>query len=138
MVNELKDKLANDIQQIENGYKDAYTLYIELKDLSKFIGDCLSQIEEQVIDEVGNEKLQYGGYEIETRKGSKRYLFNHIDNIKQLKDKMKHLENLHKIAYDRQIKNLEPLVNAETGELVEPAVVKYSKDSVVVKKAKKI
>ena len=138
MVNELKDKLANDIQQIENGYKDAYTLYIELKDLSKFIGDCLSQIEEQVIDEVGNEKLQYAGYEIETRKGSKRYLFNHIDSIKRLKDKMKHYENLHKIAYDRQSKGLEPLVDAETGELIEPAFVKYSKDSVVVKKAKKI
>ena len=136
MINELKDKLANDIQQIENGEKYAYTLYVKLKDLSKFIGDCLSQIEEQVIDEVGNEKLQYAGYEIETRKGSKRYSFNHIEDIKRLKDKMKHLENLHKIAYDRQIKNLEPLVNAETGELVEPAVVKYSKDSVVVKKAK--
>lgn len=138
MILEFKENIAEAIDKVEQGYKDAYPVYVELKDLVKFITSCLSQIEEQVIEEVGDQKLTYSGYEIERRKGSPRYSFNHIHSIKQLQSQIKDLENLHKLAYDRQSKGLEPIVDADTGEIVEAAVVKYTKDSIVIKQSKEI
>lgn len=136
MILQFKENIAEAIDKVELGYKDAYPVYIELKDLVKFLTSCLSQIEEQVIEEIGDERLNYGGYEIQRRNGSPRYSFNHIDNIKQLQSQIKDLEKIHKLAYDRQKKGLEPIVDANTGEVIEPAIVKFSKDSIVLKKAK--
>jgi 5-methylthioribose kinase len=136
MILQFKENIVEAIDKVEQGYKDAYPVYIELKDLVKFLTACLSQIEEQVIEEIGDERLTYAGYEIQRRNGSPRYSFNHIDNIKQLQSQIKDLEKIHKLAYDRQKKGLEPIVDANTGELVEPAIVKYTKDSIVLKKAK--
>lgn len=136
MITQFKEDIAEAIEKVESGYKTAYPVYIELKDLVRFLTDAMSQIEEQVFEEIADEKMTYEGYQIEKRNGSIRWDFSHIDSIKKLKQQIKDIEVMHKLAYDRERKGLEPIVDAETGEFVEPAVAKYTKDSIVVTKKK--
>ena len=137
MIIEFKELIAEAIDKVEKGDKYAYPVYVELKDLVKFLTDAMSQIEEQVFEEIGDGKMEYEGYQVEKRNGSIRWDFSHIDSIKQLKQQIKDLEVMHKIAYERDRKGLEPIINAETGELIEPAIAKFTKDAIVVSKAKK-
>lgn len=137
MITEFKELIAEAIEKVEQGDKYAYPVYVELKDLTKFLTDAMSQIEEQVFEEIGDEKMEYEGYQVEKRNGSIRWDFSHIDSIKQLKQKIKDLEVMHKIAYERDRKGLEPIIDSETGELIEPAIAKFTKDAIVVSKAKK-
>ena len=137
MIIEFKELIAEAIDAVEKGDKYAYPVYVELKDLVKFLTDAMSQIEEDVLEEVKDGKIEYAGYQIEKRDGSIRWDFSRIESIKKLKQQIKDIEILHKLAYDRERKGLEPIVDAETGEFVQPAIAKYTKDSIVITKAKK-
>ena len=137
MITEFKENIAEAIDAVEKGDKYAYPVYVELKDLVKFLTDAMSQIEEDVLEELKDGKIEYDGYQIEKRDGSIRWDFSRIESIKKLKQQIKDIEILHKVAYDRERKGLEPMINAETGELIEPAIAKFTKDAIVVSKAKK-
>ena len=134
--NEISYIIADAVENVEQGYRDAYALYAELKQVEKTIKEAMSQIEEQVFEEIQDSKVSYHQYEIEKRKGSIRWDFSHIPTIAELKQKIKDVEVMHKLAYDRERKGLEPFVDSETGEFIEAAVAKYTKDSIIVKKKK--
>lgn len=137
MISDFKDYVGSKIEKIENGEIESYPFYIQLKNLEKVIKEAYTQIESVVIDDIGNEKMSFEGFQIEKRNGSKRWNFSHLDSHIQLKNKLKDVENLHIMAYDRQTKGLEPLIDSETGEVIEPASLSYTKDSLVVTKLKK-
>lgn len=132
----LKIAVNMEIQKILDGETKSYPAYIELKRLERFVKDAYLKIEETVLDDIGDSRVEYEGYELQSKKGTKRWVFNHIDKYVSLKNKIKSVEELHKMAHDRFANGLEPLVDAETGEIIEPATVNYTKDSLILKKAK--
>ena len=79
MILEFKELIEEAIKKVKQGDKYAYPVFIELKDLVNFLTDAIEQIEEEVIEEVEDGKMQYGGYEIQ--KFTKDFIV--IKNLKQ-------------------------------------------------------
>ena len=65
MIIEFKELIEEAIKKVKQGDKYAYPVFIELKDLVNFLTDAMEQIEEQVIEEIGDDKMEYDDYEIQ-------------------------------------------------------------------------
>ena len=66
--------------------------------------------------------------------------FDHIpaytDTKIELKSKLKSIESAAKLAYDNQAKGRPELIDAETGEVIEAAVLSYADDTIAFTKIK--
>jgi len=138
MYEKLKNDIAFEIDKIEEGLTDAYPLYVKIRDLENFLKEVVTQISEFVLDETEGQTIEFEGYQLEKRNGSKRWDFSGLSVHAKTKDKLREIEKLHKLAYERSVKGLDPLYDSETGEIIEPAGLKFSKDTVVLKKLKNL
>ena len=119
-------KLSAFAEAIENGQTNPLNAYIELYQFSELIDEMLEQVKEQALEErrkYGKEEVIKNGFKIELGTGRKMWYYGDSKRWNELNDKRKmHEELMQKATMGAQI------ADAETGEMVEPAELKFSKD----------
>lgn len=101
----------------------------------KHIENCVKQCRDDVYADVYNEVCKYEKEElkekgIELRKGKITWGFKSISLWNELIEKRKRIEDLAKSAY----KHGAAIYDTESGEEIQPAEPKYSKDVIIYKK----
>ena len=115
-------------EAIENGQTNPLAAYIELYRFSDLIEEMLDKVKEQAIEErrkYGKEEVIKNGYKIDLINGRKLWYYGHSKRWNELNDSRKMYEELmQKATFGAQI------ADAETGEMVERAELKFANDSI--------
>jgi hypothetical protein len=133
--------LMKEMDKVEQGLTCPIELATRIKSLQTVLDDCQKQLKEYLFDELeGREAIEMNGYKVEKRNGRKMWKFDHIPAYAQvkseMKDRLKGIEDTAKLAYDNQIKGRAELVDADTGEIIEPAHLTYTADTIAFIKVK--
>lgn len=127
------DLLANGlIAPLLNGYVDALTMLSKLAHLTKVVDIATEKIKEVAIAE----RLKYdksptiNGIEIGYNKGKSNFSFENSPIITDLENRLKSLKEISKSLTKN---NQKMAIDAENGEVIYPAKVTYSKDSLTIK-----
>lgn len=130
----IKNNLAETVQKVEDGAFNPLEAYAHLKDMEKFVKDCILQIEPLAHEEAGNyneKTFSEFGFEITKRNGSITYDYN---NDAEYKEKYKALADYKKLLTSAS-KLGKAIVDEDTGEIFQPCPVKSgAKDSLIIKK----
>lgn len=127
-----KEIMSNETTRVKNGERSALDLYAKLKEVEKHAQECLKIIKDDVISEAekyGEKSFTDFGYEFEFRDGRRNFDFKNIDEWVKLKSELSVIEKRAKAAAEID----GAYVDEETGEVIEPCIVTYSKPSLVVK-----
>lgn len=115
-------------EAIENGQTNPLAAYTELYRFSDLIESMLDKVKEQAIEErrkYGKEEVIKNGYKIDLINGRKLWYYGHSKRWNELNDSRKMYEELmQKATFGAQI------ADAETGEMVERAELKFASDSI--------
>lgn len=114
--------------KIMSGEVSAIDAYIQLYTAKKEIERQIDEVKELAIlerERYGKEQIIRNGFEVELARGRAIWKYDNVSSWKALKDKMKDIE---KLAQQVATKNVE-IVDAETGEVIEPATVSYTADT---------
>ena len=115
-------------EAIENGQTNPLAAYTELYRFSDLIESMLDKVKEQAIEErrkYGKEEVIKNGYKIELTNGRKLWYYGDSKRWNELNNSRKMYEELmQKATFGAQI------ADAETGEMVERAELKFSSDSI--------
>lgn len=112
--------------QVAEGNKNPLDAYVELKILLSEVQDALSSIEPLAIEErikYGKENLVRRGFLIEYSDGTPRYSYKHYGAWAEASESVKKIEEMMK----QSAKLGKTIVDDGTGEIIEPAVVTYTK-----------
>lgn len=119
-------------QQVLNGDYNALKLYGELADLEKAIKKAKAEILEDAIIEFekhGEKSVSANGFEI-SKSQSGRYDYSDNADWNKLQSNIKELEKKMQAAY----KGGGEILDNDTGEIIEPATYKASKEGLKFKK----
>lgn len=102
---------------------------IKLKAFKNIVDSAIKQVEEDSITEAdkygkGEHKIMNVGFQV--KDGSRRYDFTNDSTYNDLKQQLKDRE-----AFLKGI--TKEMVDPETGELIQPPVINYTKESITVK-----
>lgn len=123
-------------QKVFNGETEALPLYIELHSLSETLEDVMAGIKSTALEEARRRKGQtFMGVEIGYAEGKRSFDFSLIEPIQKVQEQLQELKERHKNAALQVEKGL-LAVDKDTGELIQPAVVKYGEPSIVLKRPK--
>ena len=115
-------------EAIENGQTNPLAAYTELYRFSDLIEAMLDKVKEQAIEErrkYGKEEVIKNGYKIDLINGRKLWYYGHSKRWNELNDSRKMYEELmQKATFGAQI------ADADTGEMVERAELKFANDSI--------
>ena len=132
--------LSKSIDSVENGETCPLELDLELRELAILIQAAQAQIKGFVVDEVqlhGTKNVN--GFNYTFKKGAKKWTHktSKIVTFETLnKEKLRLYKSEAEQAYQRAVKGLEPLIDSDTGEVIEPAELSYLRDTYSVTKAK--
>jgi len=131
MINQL---LSDSVQSVLDGNTSALEAYGYFKEVEKHLAKCIAEIESGAMLEAETYKGQtFKGYEVSVRSGYAQYNYEANEGYKEMKDRLKTLEDRLKIA----AKNNMAYIDAESGEVFEPVPIKgYTKDSIILKVCK--
>lgn len=132
-MEQIKRTIADTVQQVVNGEQDALLIYKEIVDFEKFIKECKEQILDEVIAEAQKYKektFEHKGFRFQLNEGRRTYDFKHIPAWVEAYSKLKEIEERHKNASANE--KIGMIVD-DNGEIIQPAVVKYSKPSLTIK-----
>jgi serine/threonine-protein kinase RIO1 len=124
--------LSSFSQAIEDGNVNPLRAFIELKNLSDMIFSMQDSIKEAAINEYmkyGKEDLVIDGYKIEKMNGRKIWKYDHSSAWQAANERRKTLEMLMQKAH-----NGSSIVDGDTGEIIEPAVVTYTSETLKLTK----
>lgn len=113
---------------VVSGEMSAIDAYIELYEHKKAIEDQLATIKELAIlerEKYGKEEITRKGYRIELAKGRSIWNYKSVGAWVELTSRLKDIE---KMAQQVATKNVE-IVLPDTGEVIEPATVTYTADT---------
>lgn len=115
-------------EAIENGQTNPLAAYTELYRFSDLIESMLDKVKEQAIEErrkYGKEEVIKNGYKIDLINGRKLWYYGHSKRWNELNESRRMYEELmQKATFGAQI------ADADTGEMVERAELKFSSDSI--------
>ena len=115
-------------EAIENGQTNPLAAYTELYRFSDLIESMLDKVKEQAIEErrkYGKEEVVKNGYKIDLINGRKLWYYGHSKRWNELNESRRMYEELmQKATFGAQI------ADAETGEMVERAELKFANDSI--------
>lgn len=122
------------VQNVIDGVESPIKAYAVLKTQKEHIEKCLEEIGEEVNHATENYEKHFTehGFKFEKRSGGKYYDFSDIREWKNKKDELVKMESNYKAAYSNYEKGQQSVT--EDGELVPLPVVKFKKDSLIVKK----
>jgi hypothetical protein len=108
-------------------------VYIELKNLETFVKECKDLVQLDALGEAEKYKGQiFNGYEVDVRSVGGRYTYDHIDEIAALKERLKEMEKAAQDSYKLSAKG-SIAMNAQTGEVTEPAHYKEGSTAIILK-----
>ncbi len=120
------------IAPLLNGYCDPLTMMSKIAHLQKVCDIATEKIKDLAI----NERLKFeksptiNGVEFGYMSGKSNYDFSNSQIIVDAENRLKSLKEIAKAL----TKNKQPMaIDAENGEVISPAIVKYSKDSLTIK-----
>lgn len=116
-------KLASEAQE---GDVDALDAYIQLKLALSELTDAVESITPLAIDQrlkYGKENLVRNGFLVEYSEGTPRYSYKHYSGWYQISEQLKAVEEMMK----QSAKLNKAIVDEQTGEVIEPAKVTYTK-----------
>ena len=120
------------IAPLLNGYVDPLTMYSKIAHIQKICDLATEKIKELAI----NERLKFeksptiNGIEFGYMSGKSNYDFSNSQIIVDAENRLKSLKEIAKSL----TKNKQQMaIDAENGEVISPAIVKYSKDSLTIK-----
>jgi hypothetical protein len=130
-IQESLDRLSGDAEQ---GNICPLETYMNFKELNDFISDRIDVIKPSALKEAEKYKGDvngYNGYIVDVREVGGKYDYSHIDEIAQLKERIKELEKSAQNAYKIGL-NGGAVVNGD-GEEVIPANYKSGTTAIVLK-----
>lgn len=119
---------------VEMGNGSALRAYVALKEIADHVEQVLDQIKYVAVEErrrYGKENPIIDGMQIELAAGRKLWKYDHSSSWKALNERRKTLEELMQKAY-----NGASIVDGETGEEIEPAVLTFTADTIRLTKPK--
>ena len=127
-MDKIEDYIAKRLTDVESGNSEALVLFAELDGLEKLIKGAKDQIKNDALDEAADygKSFELKGYKFELRAGRRNYDYSHIPKWVELNNSRKELEDLSKKAEKVEIYDAD-------GERIEPPVVTYSSDSLIIK-----
>jgi hypothetical protein len=114
--------------RILNGEVSALDAYIELYEAKKLIEEQLDEIRDLAIQErekYGKESPMRNGYLVEIAPGRKNWNYKGVSAWNSVKARLTDIEKMAQMAY-----NGAEVTDKETGEVVEPAELSFTKDSI--------
>jgi hypothetical protein len=134
-MKDLQERLSNTVQSCLDGDFSSLEAYCEMKQLEKHLKTCLDKIQEEALQEAGQEEKEFSkfGYNIMYRNGSGKWSFKGIKKWEFMKAEQK--AELKKLQDDliNKAQNTDGF-SEETGEVFEELPVKkYDKDSLIIK-----
>lgn len=121
-------------ESVEQGLCNPLVAYVSLKKLSDLIDDCKDSIRHLAISErmkYGKEVLVKDGFEISIVEGRKLMSYEHDSTWAEYKSALKTHEMLMS-----QVASGAEIIDARTGELIQPAKITYSAETLRITKAK--
>jgi hypothetical protein len=104
-----------------------------LKNLEALCKELKDQIQPDALHEADAFKGQiYHGYQIDVREVGGRYTYDHIDEISDLKARLKDLEKSAQLSY-KMSANGSIMMNEQTGEVTSPAHYKGGSTAIILK-----
>jgi hypothetical protein len=132
------DKLERDVTQ---GYIPATFAVLQLKQMSKMMGEVIKNIEEMAKDELtGTDYYQHGDYKITYKQGSKTVDYSGCEEVEVLEGHLKGCKLKLKLALEgveKGVTQVQPghcFVDSD-GEILKLPKWKYNKSSIVLTKA---
>ena len=122
------------VQKVEEGLVNPLDAFIELRTIESALKDAIASVTDAACEErrsYGKEEIVRQGSIVELVEGSPRYSYKHIPQWTALKEKMKGIEQMSKMASS----NLTGYVVDENGEEVEAAEVTYTKPYIKLRSA---
>jgi hypothetical protein len=117
-----------DMTQILNGEVSALDAYIELYEAKKLIEEQLDEIRDLAIQErerYGKESPMRNGYLVELAPGRKSWNYKGVSAWNSVKARLTEIEKMAQMSY-----NGAEVIDKESGEVVEPAELSFTKDSI--------
>ena len=125
--------LHNDVME---GNINPLSARLALKALAEQLDEVIDAVHVLAVQEAGKyagKQFDFEGFVIEKRAGTSRWSYPSFTPYNIAKDRAKGLEDLMKQVRHSGVS----LVDAETGEVVPPADVTYSKETIAIKGGKK-
>jgi len=133
------DLLSAAVQSAVDGEASALEVFALLKTEEKKMQDFFDKAKEQIEEAALNEantftekSFEFKNYKIEKRQGRAIYNYKNVGIWNRLKEKMSTIEKLSKLASESRNFG-KTIVDDDTGEVIEPCEVKYSKDVLIIK-----
>jgi len=127
----MKDQINKAVAEVLEGVADPLEVYAFLYDLEKYISEAKKSVQEYAIHEAekfGQKTFEHKGLKFTRNEGRKIYDFKRINKWVDLRSQLDEVERLAKQAAT----STATLVD-EHGEIIEPAIVKFSSASLIVK-----
>jgi hypothetical protein len=121
------------VGRVESGNASAAEVMVKLKAIESAAKEAQSLIEYQAIEEADtyeNNQGQYKGVSFKHKSGSRRYSYSHDEEYNRLKAAA---DERAKLMKQRAQSSDVELVTKEEGEVIPPAKVTYTKDSLEIK-----
>lgn len=130
---DLQDKIYKIAERVDNGNLSPIEAQRELNKLEAIVKETKAIIFPALENEVSlYSKDQLKDMEVEVRNGRKNWDFKHIPEWKTEKDKLTAIETKYKSVYEATQKGV--LTASEDGEELELPILKFAKDSIIIKK----
>ena len=117
-----------DMTQILNGEVSAIDAYIELYEAKKLIEEQLDEIRDLAIlerEKYGKDSPMRNGYLVEIAPGRKSWNYKGVSAWNSVKARLTDIEKIAQMSY-----NGAEVTDMESGEVVEPAELSFTKDSI--------
>lgn len=122
------------VQKVEEGLMNPLDAFIELRSIESALKDAIASVTDAACEErrsYGKEEIVRQGSIVELVEGSPRYSYKHVTQWVSLKEKMKGVEEMSKMAS----RNMSGYVVDEHGEEVLAAEVSYTKPYIKLRSA---
>lgn len=131
------EQFADVATLVEDGHESALDALIFIKQVKDNLLDLEAQMKPLAMEEAGKypeKTFGYKGFEFTKIAGRATYSFSHINQYNDILKQKKAIESDSKAAYQALLKGKQYVT--DDGEVVEPAEVKYSADTISLKPSK--
>ena len=126
----IKETVAEITTAVENGEVNALEAFINLKKIEEIIKQVKKNVDDLVIEEAAKystKTFTTFDAEVTLKNSASRYDFSNIPEIVTRELELKALKDKHKAAIKSDV------IDLDTGELIEPPIVKGGKEVVSIK-----
>jgi hypothetical protein len=119
-LNKAKAEILNELNKVTEGEKSAFEIAAAVRSLSDFLKEISEELKEYLLDDlVDGQPFTVGGFKISKKNGATRWDYSKISKLVEMSKKYK-----------------APLVDSDTGEVIEAATPIFAPETIVFSKIK--